>query len=486
MIKLNREELKDKITACWIGKNIGGTLAGPYEGKREVLDVKGFTTEPGNPLPNDDLDLQMVWLKAMEEHGPFKLNERILAEYWMEYIPPYWNEYGVGKGNMSRGLVPPICGEYQNDYKHSNGAFIRTEVWATLFPALVDETIKFAYMDSCIDHGQGEGTYATIFVAAIESSAFVVNDLRELINIGLSKIPEDCRMSKHIRAACDAYDSGKTWLEARNIVTDMSLADPELGWFQAPANVAYAIIGLLYGEGDFKKTLLITTNCGDDTDCSCATAGSILGIMHGTKIIPKDWQEYIGDKIVSIAINLGACYDLPKTCTEMTERILAQHYILAHYRKILWPYDPNKHVQIVDGETEFTAEDVANFSGMDFVNELSSHSPYGFTMDFVLSKVWIDYDRAPDITPGGEIKVKVTLKSKFLSKRHYEYNFILPEGWTISGEKKNIGITERKRINTTEYTITAGEKVDFKNKVILEISCDGRSEIAYVPMVFLG
>jgi hypothetical protein len=205
----------------------------------------------------------------------------------------------------------------------------------------------------------------------------------------------------------------------------MSLEDPELGWFQAPGNLTYSIIGLLYGEGDFKQSLLIATNCGDDTDCSCATVGALLGLMHGQKIIPEDWKAYIGDKIISIAINLGACYDLPKTCTEMTDRILAQHYILAHYRKIQWPYDPNKHVKIVDGPTEFTPEDIANFSGMDFVNELSSHSPYGFTMDFVLTKVWVDYDRAPDITPGGEIKVKVTLKSKFLSKRHYEYNFIL-------------------------------------------------------------
>ena len=176
MIKINKQELRDKILACWIGKNIGGTLGGPYEGKREVFDIKGFTTEPGNPLPNDDLDLQMVWLKAMEENGPFKLNERILAEYWMEYIPPYWNEYGIGKGNMSIGLVPPICGEYQNDYKHSNGAWIRTEVWATLFPGLVDEAIKFAYYDACIDHGQGEGTYATIFIAAMESAAVLISD----------------------------------------------------------------------------------------------------------------------------------------------------------------------------------------------------------------------------------------------------------------------------------------------------------------------
>ena len=52
MLKLNREELRDKIHACWIGKNIGGTLGGPFEGKKMVLDCKGFTTEPGIPLPN--------------------------------------------------------------------------------------------------------------------------------------------------------------------------------------------------------------------------------------------------------------------------------------------------------------------------------------------------------------------------------------------------------------------------------------------------
>ena len=307
MIKINREELKDKISACWIGKNIGGTFAGPYEHKKEVLDIKGFITEPGEPLPNDDLDLQLVWLRAMEDFGPKMLNERILAEYWIDHIPPYWNEYGIAKGNMARGLVPPICGEYENEWKHSNGAWIRTEIWATLFPGLVEETIKYSYMDACIDHGYGEGTYATIFVAAMESAAFFISDLRELIKIGLSKIPEDCKFTKHIKAAIDAYDSGKTWLEAREIVTNMSLEDPELGWFQAPANVSYAIIGLLYGEGDFKQSIIIATNCGDDTDCSAATVGSLLGIMHGTKIIPKDWQEYIGDKIITLAINLGSC-----------------------------------------------------------------------------------------------------------------------------------------------------------------------------------
>ena len=65
-MSLNKQWYWDKVYACWLGKNIGGTLGGPYESKKEVLNVTGFTTEPGTPLPNDDLDLQLVWLFALE------------------------------------------------------------------------------------------------------------------------------------------------------------------------------------------------------------------------------------------------------------------------------------------------------------------------------------------------------------------------------------------------------------------------------------
>ena len=60
-MKLNYQSYKDKVYACWVGKNIGGTMGTPYEGRRELLDVKGFATEPGVVLPNDDLDLQLIW-----------------------------------------------------------------------------------------------------------------------------------------------------------------------------------------------------------------------------------------------------------------------------------------------------------------------------------------------------------------------------------------------------------------------------------------
>ncbi len=109
-MKLNYEEYKDKVYACWLGKNIGGTMGTPFEGIRSTQDIKGFTTEEGVVLPNDDLDLQLVWLSAIENFGINVIDSKKLGEFWLSYIGPHWNEYGLGKANMKIGLVPPISG----------------------------------------------------------------------------------------------------------------------------------------------------------------------------------------------------------------------------------------------------------------------------------------------------------------------------------------------------------------------------------------
>ena len=113
-VKLNFDEYRDRVYACWIGKNIGGTMGAPYEGKRHTLDIQDFKSEPGKPLPNDDLDLQLIWLHAVEQMGPLAINAATLGEFWISLLPPNWNEYGIGKNNMKRGLPPPMSGEYQN------------------------------------------------------------------------------------------------------------------------------------------------------------------------------------------------------------------------------------------------------------------------------------------------------------------------------------------------------------------------------------
>lgn len=480
MLQFNKSELRDRIYACWIGKNIGGTLGTPFEAKQEMNSCTGFTSKPGSPLPNDDLDLQLIWLKAITEVGPKALDSKVLGEYWLEYITPYWNEYGISKANMRRGIMPPMSGQYKNYWKHSNGAWIRTEIWATLYPGDVEKAIHFAYEDACVDHGCGEGTYATIFVAAMEAAAFVIQDLRKLIEIGLSKIPEKSCVFQFITKVLDCYDSGMSWQEARNIITDMALADENLGWFQAPTNVGYAIIGLLYGQGDFKKTLLIACNCGDDTDCTCATAGSILGLMHGTSIIPNDWREYIGDSLVTVSLNLGAIHGVdnrfPESCTQLTDRIMEMHAVTLF----------GSETKISEGiDTDVSEINIDDYMGNQFAMMFSQRSEYYTEHHSTLADCVVEYDGEPEISANGVKKIKLSLERKFVSQKAYSVQWYLPEGWTAEGPQ-NIYSVYPDRAETAEYVITAADKVASKNTLILAISCEGHFETALIPVTFLG
>lgn len=278
-IQLNREELRDRIHACWVGKNIGGTIGTPFEGKQQINDIAGFNSPKGAALPNDDLDLQLVWLLAMEQHGPWSLTAGTLAEYWVNYIPPHWNEYGTGKSNLRDGLLPPLSGEYGNEkWKNSNGAWIRSEIWACLTPGYPDMASRYAFMDATVDHGLGEGSYAEIFTVTLECLAFYETNIRTIIEAALARIPEECRVARSVRLVLENFDAGTDWKVTRNRIVEDSR---DLGWFQAPANIAFVVLGLLYGAGDFKQSIILAVNCGDDTDCTGATVGAFLGLLYG-------------------------------------------------------------------------------------------------------------------------------------------------------------------------------------------------------------
>ena len=215
-IKINKKLYRDKVYACWLGKNIGGTMGTPFEGNPNLLDIKGFTSVKGEPLPNDDLDLQIVWLKALIEVGAQNLDANILSWYWRKYIPAEWNEYGVGRNNAAVGITPPMSGElYNHGWKASNGAWIRSEIWACLAPGFPNVAVKYAIMEASIDHGVSDGTAAEIFTAALESIAFVENDLRAAIDTALKYIPESSRVAQSVRLVMEEYDKGTNWKETR-------------------------------------------------------------------------------------------------------------------------------------------------------------------------------------------------------------------------------------------------------------------------------
>ena len=151
MITINEQDYRRRVLGCWMGKNIGGTLGAPFEWKRQINQVSFYTQElGGEPLPNDDLDIQLLWVMALEERG-IELYAHVLSEYWCLYVTPHWVEYGTAKINMRAGLLPPLCGMLNNVYKHSCGSFIRSEVWACIAPGLPRLAVRYAYEDAILD-----------------------------------------------------------------------------------------------------------------------------------------------------------------------------------------------------------------------------------------------------------------------------------------------------------------------------------------------
>ena len=500
-MKLNRETYKDKVKACWIGKNIGGTIGGPYEGKREILDVKGFLTESGEPMPNDDLDLQLVWLQAVEKEGAKNITAEKLGEYWLSFIAAAPSEYGIAMSNMRIGLIPPLSGDAENNvWKHSNGAWIRTEIWATLCPAMPDVAVRYSIEDAKVDHGMGEGTYAAMFVAAAESAAFVISNLRKLIEIGLSKIPADCRVYKTIKLLCSLYDEGKSWLEARNAIQKFNydLAD---GWFQAPSNVAFAVLGLLYGENDFKKSMLLAVNCGDDTDCTAATVGSIFGIMNGTKGIPEDWAAHIGDRIITCCINLGVCFRRPKTCSELTERVVRlAPVVLEQSRAERQVY----FTEFTDGKDEIEEDVYEKFAlpygkseeSDEMWRSLAALKPNTFTAKCGAFTVVVSYDKAPEIK-GGEtcgLTLKFINNVKAFGNQPFFVNaeVLLPEG--VSCDKPAFKVylphwaplTENCQTDDIKLSVTMPEIPSAVTTLYLRLKAEGRYSIHTIPIVFIA
>lgn len=337
---MDRMEFRNRILGCWMGKNIGGTLGMPMEWERSINDVTYYTHDlNGEPLPNDDLDIQILWLLLMEDKG-IHIDAKLMGEYFNEFMIFTHAEYGVAKTNLRTGLQPPVTGSFNNLFKDSCGSYIRSEIWACMFPGYPEKAAEYAFQDAIVDHGDGEGVYAEVLLATMESAAFYEKDIRKLIDIGLSYIPESCAVSRAVREAIKTYDEGMSQEDTRDYIMKNFIGHQEwhyispeddakgygngpMGW-DVPSNIMIIIYGLLFGEGDFEKAMLTALHYGEDTDCTAGTIAALFGIMYGYDFFEKKWVDPIGHGIVTCSIDpfrmLGR---IPKNIEEFTDRVLA-------------------------------------------------------------------------------------------------------------------------------------------------------------------
>jgi len=393
IISLNQSDFRDRIHACYLGKQIGQALGQPLKGARSPSNIS-FYTDPAQPKA--DLDLQLLSLKALEDHGG-QVDARILGQYWLKHLTAGSGEVGLALRNLRLGLLPPLSGHFDNPNHAGNAAWSRAEIWACVAPGQPARAARLAREDACIDHGQGEGTLAAIFIASIESAAFVEPDRDKLIAIGLSMVPDDCAIARAVRAVLAAKQAGKDWKQAR---LDVLAATEKTGWSQCPRNLGFLIIGWIYGHDDFARSLCTAANCGDAADLTAGTLGSILGIIHGTKSIPEKWRQPIDAKITTSAL---AGLAPPKDLDELADRTLSM-------AKKVMTANPFP-IAIADVPTDLARLRDLKLADPESARALWELSPYQIVWTESETQVTLDYVSDPIIAPSSRRGVKITVKN---------------------------------------------------------------------------
>jgi ADP-ribosylglycohydrolase len=461
MITISRDEFRKRVFGCWLGKAIGGTLGMPHEGKDGPLDLKFYDPIPKGAIPNDDVDLQVLWAELIDRHGPF-LSRIDLARGWIEHSDFPWDEYGSSSANFARGIFPPASGHHLNFCGDCMGSPIRSEIWAVLAPGDPELACKLAYEDAVLDH-DGEGIWGELFMAAVESAAFVIHDRDKLLEIGLSVIPKDCKIARAIRSTIDWYRQTNDWRKTREKI----LAEfGHVNFTDAAQNLAYITLGWLAGK-DFGQAICIAVNCGKDADCTGASLGALLGILNPDGI-GEEWKPPIS-KELALSPNMKNM-NPPATIDGFAEQTirLAEDMLKAR----------SKNVQLVDGPT--SASNV-NFK----LTTVAIDAPF----DSILLaarplKITAIYPQGVTFVPGKALPITLEFKNESGTKIDANLEILLPFGWTMTSGKPGqltLNAGESKQIAMT-FSIPDRLRMYFEY-ITLRLEKDGIHQDYRLPMV---
>lgn len=246
---------------------------------------------------DDDLVYTVLGLIILEQAGiDFTVED--VGKLWVKYLSIACTAERRAWDNLKAGIKPPKTALVNNPFPEWIGADIRSDPWGYAAPGLPEVAADFAYRDASISHTMN-GIYGEMFFSAAIAAAFVVDDVTEVLKIALTEIPAKCKMAETVKETikwCQTDGSyEETWKRIDKRYEGMHQA-------HTLNNAALTIVGLLYGAGDFEKTISITVMGGLDTDCTAATAASIAGAIMGAKKLPKKWTKPLGDRLVTYLI----------------------------------------------------------------------------------------------------------------------------------------------------------------------------------------
>lgn len=337
--KPDSEALDDKIHGAWLGRVIGCLLGKPVEGIRsdefipllkqsdnypmhryilstditqEMIDTYKFglcdkcyaDTVDGMPV-DDDTNYVTLSQLIIEKYGRDFTAEDV-ADAWVRYQPKtaYFTAEYIAYCNLLNGYEPPNSAIYKNPFREWIGAQIRGDYFGYINPGNPELAAEMAFRDASISHIKN-GIYGEMFVSAMLACAAVTDNIKDIVLGGLAEIPSTSRLYEEIDKVIYDYENGVTYDEFFKKLHSAYDEYDGHGWCHTLSNAIIVVGALLYGNGDFGKTLGLAVQSAFDTDCNGATVGSILGIRSGARSIPEEWCKPVNDTLHTSILGIG-------------------------------------------------------------------------------------------------------------------------------------------------------------------------------------
>ncbi len=305
--KLPVDTYIDKMKAGWVGQMAGVGWGGPTEGDfmNTIMPrdaVPEWTPETVNQFDQDDMYVDCTFLQTLEHFGLDVSSRQAGIDfantgYWL------WHANSEGRSLLREGIAPPDSGHPQfNRHADDIDYQIESDFAGLIVPGMPNLAVELGEKFGSIMN-YGDGIYGGQFMGAMYAEAFFEDDMEKLVEIGLAHIPEGSQYHECISDVLKWYrkypdDWKKTW----KLVSEKYHSTDQYGRFRcvddlsrfnidAKFNGAWVVVGMLYGEGDLDKTIIISMRCGEDSDCNPSSSAGVLFTSRGYRSLPKRYIE---------------------------------------------------------------------------------------------------------------------------------------------------------------------------------------------------
>ncbi len=338
--KISVDEYRDKMKGGWIGQIAGVCWGAPTEFRfcNKIMpeaDMPKWTPEMiNNAFGQDDLYVEMTFLRTMEEYGlDVSIRQAGIDFANSEY--PLWHANVCGRTNLRCGIAPPNSSrpEFSKcaddiDYQ------IEADYSGLISPGLPNNAVRMGEKFGRLMN-YGDGVYAGQFIGAMYAEAFFETDVVKIIQKALEAIPAESQYAEMVRDLLQwKQEIPNDWEACWNKVNEKYQNNPNYRrWscsgpnsdfnIDVKINGAYVLLGLLYGEGDLDKTIVISTRCGQDSDCNPSSSAGVLFTTLGFNALPARFSEKLDETRVfaHTAYNFPALLDVcEKLATQAVEK----------------------------------------------------------------------------------------------------------------------------------------------------------------------